>query len=510
MSDKLTELNELKVKLKSDQDEKQHSLGKLTARERLEKLFDSGTFVETGAFVKHRAINFDMEKKDAPLEGVITGYGQISGKLTYAFSQDFNVLNGSIGEMHAEKISNCQKNALKVGAPIIGIYDCGGVRVEEGLDVLNAYGKILKNNVEASGVIPQIAMVMGNCGGILSASVAINDFVFMLDEKSYMYINGPEVINSICKNNISIDKLASAKTHGFITGIANVISANENKMIVDVKNLLTFLPQNYLDKNDYINTNDDINRVSNDLNDIVPNDSVSKYDMKVIINSIADNNYFYEINEYFAKSIITGFIRLGGKVIGVIANNTYEDDVTLDNNSLDKVSRFIRTCDNFGIPLLTLEDTEGFKVSMEEEHNGLIKNIAKLAYAYAEASVPLVTVITRKSYGGTHVVMCSKSIGADMVYAWPTAMIGLLGSEAAVNILYDKEIKDSKDSIATYNNKIKEYDEKYMNPYVAASRGYVDDIIEPRYTRKYLISAFDAFETKVVLKPKKKHGNMPL
>ena len=510
MIDKLTELNEIKEKLKRDANGKQHSLGKMTARERLMKLFDAGTFVETGAFVKHRAINFDMEKKDSPLEGVITGYGQISGKLIYAFSQDFNVLNGSVGEMHAEKISNCQKNAIKVGAPIIGIYDCGGIRIEEGLDALNSYGKILKNNVDASGVIPQIAMVMGNCGGIISASVAMNDFVFMLDNNAHMYINAPEVISSTNNKNIDIEKLGGAKTHGSVTGVANIISSNEDSMIVDVKNLITFIPQNNMEKSEYVNTSDDLNRLSNELNSIIPKDDKSCYDMKSIIFSISDNNYFFEISEKFAPNIITGFIRLGGKPVAVVANNTNIENVTLDNDSLEKASRFIRTCDSFNIPILTFEDTEGFKVDYDEECRGLIKNISKLIYAYADASVPLVTVITRKSYAGAYVTMCSKAIGADVVYAWPSASIGVLGSEGAVNIIYDKEIKNSKDPMKVYNDKIKEYNDKYMNPYVAASRAYVDDIIEPRNTRKYLISAFDAFETKVVLKNKRKHGNIPL
>ena len=509
MTNKLTELNELKEKLKKSSSEKQHSLGKMTARERLEKLFDPGTFIETGAFVKHRAINFDMENKDAPLEGVITGYGQISGKLTYAFSQDFNVLNGSIGEMHAEKISECQKNAIKVGAPIIGIYDCGGIRIEEGLDALNSYGKVLKNTVNASGVIPQISMVMGNCGGIISANVAMSDFVFMLDNLSYMYINAPDVISSTTNKNVDIDKLAGAKTHSSITGVANIISSSEDKMIIDVKNLLTFIPQNNTERTEYVNTNDDLNRISNELNNIIPNDK-DTYDMKSIIISISDNNHFIEVSECFGLDIITGFIRLGGKAIGVVANNTSNAKNLLDNNSLTKAARFIRTCDSFNIPILTFEDTEGFKVSLEEENNGLIKNISKLIYAYAEASVPLVTVITRKSYGGVYLSMCPKSIGADVVYAWPSACIGVLGAEGAVNIIYDKDIKESKDYIKTYNDKINEYNEKYMNPYVAASRGYIDDIIEPRNTRKYLISAFDAFETKVILKSKRKHGNISL
>ena len=509
MSDKLSELIELKGRLKSENSEKLHSLGKMTARERLERLFDPGTFIETDAFVKHRAINFDMEKKDAPLEGVITGYGQITGKLTYAFSQDFNVLNGSVGEMHAEKISRCQKNAIKVGAPIIGIYDCGGIRIEEGLDALNSYGKVLRNNVLASGVIPQIALVMGNCGGIVSASVAMNDFVFMLDKSSHLFINGAEVINSINNENIDLEKIGGAKTHASVTGIANYVSPSEEKMITDVKNLLTFIPQNNMDRSECFNTNDDLNRTTNELNDLIK-DNNSKYDMKFIISSIADNNYFLEISESFSNSIITGFIRLGGKAVGVVANNTNKDNTLLDNNSLEKASRFIRNCDNFNIPILTIEDTDGFSIGSKEEYNGLVKNSAKLAYAYAEASVPLVTLITRKSYAGAYVVMCSKSIGADVVYAWPTANIGVLGKESAVNIIYDKEIKESKDSKKLYDEKLKEYDEKHMNPYVAASRGFVDDIIEPRCTRKYLISAFDAFETKVVIKTKKKHGNMPL
>ena len=512
MGDKLSELNSLKETLRNGGGEaainKQHSLGKLTARERLERLFDPGSFIETGVFVKHRAINFSMESKTAPAEGVITGYGQVNGRLVYAISQDFTVLNGAVGEMHAKKISKCQKAALTMGAPIVTIYDCGGVRVEEGLDALSGYAKILKNNASLSGVVPQVAVVLGNCAGVLSASVAMNDFVFMVDKNSHLFVNGPQVINSLNKENVNSDSLGGALTHSTITGLADYVGTSDDEVLIHVKNLLTFMPQNNLEKSEVIDANDDMNRTCKELNDIIPENG--PYDMRSVISSIADNNHFIEAKKDFGKSIITGLIRLNGKSVAVVASNPSENDGVLDNDSCIKAARFIRTMDVFNMPVLTIEDASSFKVDSKEENNGLIRNISKLAFAYGEASVPLVTLVTRKAHGGAYVVMCSKDIGADMVYAWPSASIGVIAAEGAVNIIYDKEIKTSNNAKKEHDDRLKEYDEKMMNPYVAASRGYVDDIIAPENTRKYLISAFDALESKVVDKPKKKHGNIAL
>ena len=514
MSRKLTELNELKAKLRKGGGdaaiEKQHAQGKMTARERLEKLFDAGTFVEIGLFVKHRCTNFGMDKKESPAEGVVTGFGQINGRLVYASAQDFTVIGGSLGEMHADKIVKCQEAALKVGAPMICINDSGGARIQEGVDALSGYGRIFYNNTLASGVIPQISVIMGPCAGGAVYSPAITDFIFMVEKTSQMFITGPQVIKAVTGEDVTADALGGAMAHNSISGVAHFHAENEDACIEQIRTLLSYLPQNNMEKAEEFSCNDDLNRLSPELNDIVPENPNKAYDMKDIIKSVADNNVFFETQSEYAKNILTGFIRLGGKSVGIIANQPKFMAGCLDINTSDKAARFIRTCDCFNIPILTLEDVPGFLPGTQQEHGGIIRHGAKMLFAYSEASVPMVTVITRKAYGGAYIGMCSKHLGADIVYAWPDAQIAVMGAEGAANIIFAKDIKASENPQEERAKKIAEYDNMMMNPYVAASRGYVDDIIEPATTRKMLIAAFDSLESKVVRKANKKHGNIPL
>ncbi|MBR1844875.1 MAG: methylmalonyl-CoA carboxyltransferase [Lachnospiraceae bacterium] len=514
MSRKLTELNELKSKLMSGGGEKaiekQHSLGKMTARERLTKLFDPGTFVETGLFVKHRCTNFGMDKKESPAEGVVTGYGQINGRLTYAAAQDFTVIGGSLGEMHADKIVKCQEAAMKVGAPMICINDSGGARIQEGVDALSGYGRIFYNNTQAPGVIPQISVIMGPCAGGAVYSPAITDFIFMVENTSQMFITGPQVIKTVTGEDVTSEALGGALTHNSISGVAHFHAANEDACIEQIRTLLSYLPQNNMEKAEAYACNDDLNRLSPELNDIVPENPNKAYEMKDVIRAVADNNVFFETQPDYAKNILTGFIRLNGKSIGIIASEPKAMAGCLDINASDKAARFIRTCDCFNIPILTFEDVPGFLPGTQQEHGGIIRHGAKMLFAYSEASVPMVTVITRKAYGGAYIGMCSKHLGADIVYAWPEAQIAVMGAEGAANIIFAKDIKAAENPQQERANKIAEYDNMMMNPYVAASRGYVDDVIEPATTRKMLIAAFNSLETKVVHKVNKKHGNIPL
>lgn len=514
MSQKLSELNELKTKLRNGGGDKaiakQHSLGKMTARERLDKLFDSGTFVETGLFVKHRCVNFGMDKKESPADGVVTGYGQINGRLTYVVAQDFTVIGGSLGEMHADKIIKCQESAMKVGAPIIYINDSGGARIQEGVDALSGYGKIFYNNTQASGVIPQISVVMGPCAGGAVHSPAMTDFIMMVEKTSQMFLIGPQVIRAVTGKDITLEELGGALTHNSISGVAHFHASSEDLCIEQIKTLLSYLPQNNMEKAEEFECSDDLNRVSLELNDIVPDSPNKTYEMKTIIKSIADNNVFFETQSDYAKNILTGFIRLGGKSIGIIANEPSVMAGCLDINASDKAARFIRTCDSFNIPILTFEDVSGFLPGVEEEHGGIIRHAAKMFFAYSEATVPMVTVITRRAYGSAYIGMCSKQLGADIVYAWPEAEIAAMGAEGAVNTIFAKDIKEADNPQSERAKKILEYENAVMNPYVAASRGYVDDIIEPATTRKMLIAAFDSLETKVIHRVNKKHGNIPL
>jgi len=489
---------------------KQHEKGKLTARERLNLLFDEGSFIEIDAFVEHRCTNFGMEKTKAPGEGVVTGYGTVNGRLVFAFAQDFTVIGGSLGEMHAAKICKVQDMALKMGAPLVGFNDSGGARIQEGVDALAGYGNIFYRNTIASGVIPQISVIMGPCAGGAVYSPALTDFIFMTDKTSMMFITGPEVIKSVTGEEVSKEELGGAMTHNKISGVAHFIDATEQETIERIKLLLSFLPSNNLEDAPVFDTGDDINRLEEKLNDIIPENPNKPYDMKEIITSLADNGEFLEVQPYYAQNMITGFIRLNGKSIGVVASQPKVLAGCLDINASDKAARFVRTCDAFNIPLLTLVDVPGFLPGTDQEYGGIIRHGAKMLYAYSEATVPKVTVITRKAYGGAYIAMCSRHLGADIVLGWPTAEIAVMGPEGAANIIFKKDIEKAEDPVTMRAEKIKEYRDTVSSPYIAAARGYIDDVIEPATTRQRIISAFDMLASKRQNLPAKKHGNMPL
>ncbi|WMJ79034.1 MULTISPECIES: acyl-CoA carboxylase subunit beta [unclassified Sedimentibacter] len=490
--------------------DKQHKNGKLTARERIIKLLDENSFVELDAFVEHRCANFGMEKKSAPGEGVVSGYGTIDGRLVYIYAQDFTVIGGSLGEMHAAKIVKAQEMAIKVGAPLIGINDSGGARIQEGVDALSGYGKIFYNNTLASGVIPQISVILGPCAGGAVYSPALTDFIFMVQNVSKMFITGPNVIKTVTGEVVSGEKLGGAMTHNSISGVAHFVDDSEEECMRHIRKLLSFLPQNNLETAPAKEVNDDLNRIDESLNDIIPENPNKAYDMKDVIYSIADDKEFMEYQPCYALNIVTGFMRLNGRSIGVIASQPKALAGCLDINASDKAARFIRTCDAFNIPLLTLMDVPGFLPGTHQEYGGIIRHGAKMLYAYSEATVPKVTIITRKAYGGSYIAMCNKELGADMVLAWPTAEIAVMGPEGAANIIFKKDIEISEDKDETRRNKIEEYRNTVANPYIAAARGYVDAVIEPSQTRKRIISSFDMLTGKRVLKPEKKHGNIPL
>lgn len=513
-NDKLAELRELNenIKLGGGQKaiDKQHENGKLTARERILKLLDEGSFVEIDAFVEHRCVNFGMEKKKMPGDGVVSGYGTIDGRLVYIFAQDFTVIGGSLGEMHAAKIVKAQQMALKVGAPLIGINDSGGARIQEGVDALSGYGKIFYNNTIASGVIPQISVIMGPCAGGAVYSPAITDFIFMVKNTSKMFITGPNVIETVTGEKVSAEELGGAMTHNSISGVAHFVDDTEEECLEHIKKLLSFLPQNNLETTPVQPVQDDINRIDEDLNEIIPDNPNKAYDMKDIIFTLADKGEFIEYQPYFAQNVITGFMRLNGRSVGVIASQPKFLAGCLDINASDKAARFIRTCDSFNIPLLTLMDVPGFLPGTNQEYGGIIRHGAKMLYAYSEATVPKVTVITRKAYGGSYIAMCNKELGADMVLAWPTAEIAVMGPDGAANIIFKKDIEAAEDKNLKRKEKIQEYRNTVANPYTAAARGYVDAVIVPSETRKRIINSFDMLTGKRETRPEKKHGNIPL
>ena len=490
--------------------EKQHQKGKLTARERINLLMDEDSFIEIDAFVKHRCTNFGMEKTDAPGDGVVTGYGTVDGRLVFVYAQDFTVLGGSLGEMHAAKICKVQEMAIKMGAPLVGINDSGGARIQEGVDALSGYGKIFYRNTMASGVIPQISAIMGPSAGGAVYSPAITDFIFMVDKTSMMFITGPQVIKTVTGEDVTQEELGGAGTHNKISGVAHFMDNTEEECIERIRTLLSYLPSNNLEEAPVYECSDDINRVETSLNEIVPVNPNKPYDMKEIIELLADDGEFFEVQPYFAQNIITGYIRLNGKTIGVVANQPKVLAGCLDINASDKAGRFIRTCDAFNIPLLNLVDVPGFLPGTDQEYGGIIRHGAKMLYAYSEATVPKVTLIVRKAYGGSYLAMCSKDLGADQVFAWPNAEIAVMGPDGAANIIFKHDIKDSDDPVETRNEKIEEYRDTVANPYIAAERGYVDDVIAPSTTRPRLISAFDMLESKRESNPAKKHGNLPV
>jgi len=490
--------------------EKQHAKGKLTARERINLLFDEGTFVELDAFVKHRCTNFGMEKMDAPAEGVVTGYGQVDGRTVYAFSQDFTVVGGSLGEMHAEKICKVLDYALKVGAPVVGLNDSGGARIQEAVDALSGYGKIFYKNTIASGVIPQITAIMGPCAGGAVYSPALNDFIFMVDKSSQMFITGPQVIKTVTGEEVTAEALGGAMTHNSISGVAQFYEQNDEACISEIRRLLSFLPSNNLETAPVFETEDDANRIAEALNTFIPENPNKPYDMHDIIRTLVDSGDFMEYQPYFAKNIITGFARINGKSVGIVANQPKFLAGCLDVNASDKAARFVRTCDCYNIPLLNLVDVPGFLPGTTQEYGGIIRHGAKMLYAYSEATVPKVTVILRKAYGGSYLAMCCKELGADIVLAWPSAEIAVMGPQGAANIIFRKEISDADDPVAKRQELIDDYTAEFATPYKAAERGFVDDVIEPSATRPRLVDAFNMLASKRENRPAKKHGNIPL
>lgn len=489
---------------------KQHEKGKLTARERIEKLLDEGTFVELGMFAESRATEFGMDKKRFPGDGVVTGYGTIDGRLVFVYAQDFTVLGGSLGEMHAEKITRILDLALKNGAPVIGLNDSGGARIQEGVDSLKGYGEIFFRNTIASGVVPQIAVIMGPSAGGAVYSPAIMDFVVMVDKTSYMFITGPQVIKAVTGEDVDFESLGGARVHNEKSGNAHIFAKNEEEALHLVRALLSYFPSNNMEDPPFIDTGDPPDRIDYELDKIIPKDPKKSYDVKDIINIIVDKGTFFEIHPLYAQNIVVGFARIGGKVVGIVANQPKFYAGVLDINASDKAARFVRFCDAFNIPIVTLVDVPGYMPGVAQEHGGIIRHGAKLLYAYSEATVPKITVILRKAYGGAYIAMGSKHLRADVVYAWPNAEIAVMGPEGAVNIVFRREIKEAENPEKRRQELINEYRDKFANPYVAASRLYVDDIIYPHETRPKIIQALNMLENKKEERPEKKHGNIPL
>ena len=481
---------------------KQHAKGKFTARERIEKLFDEGTFVELDQFVKHRCTNFGQEKKDLPAEGVITGYGTVDGRLVYAYAQDFTVEGGSLGEMHAKKIWKVQEMSLKMGAPCIGINDSGGARIQEAVDALSGYGGIFQRNTDASGVVPQISVIMGPCAGGAVYSPALTDFIYMVKNTSQMFITGPAVIKSVTAEEVTAEQLGGAMTHNSTSGVAHFAAESEDDCIEQIRYLLSFLPSNNMDDAPVRETADDFSRMDEELNTIIPDNSNMPYDMKKVIRSLVDDGEFYEVHEHYATNIITCFTHIGGHSVGIIANQPSVMAGCLDINASDKAARFIRFCDCFNIPILNLVDVPGFLPGTDQEYGGIIRHGAKMLYAYCEATVPKITLITRKAYGGSYLAMCSRELGADQVMAWPTAEIAVMGPAGAANIIFrkDPDVKAKTD----------EYIAEFATPYKAAERGYIDMVIEPKESRPRIITALNMLASKREVRPAKKHGNVPL
>jgi len=487
----------------------QHSKNKLTARERLDLLLDKNSFEEIGALIKHRSTDFGMEKTHYPGDGVVTGYGTIHGRLVYVFSQDFTVFGGSLSETHAEKICKIMDMAMKNGAPVIGLNDSGGARIQEGVVSLGGYADIFYRNTRASGVIPQLSLVMGPCAGGAVYSPAITDFILMVEDTSYMFVTGPNVVKTVTNEEVSAEDLGGASVHSEKSGVAHLTSSNDLQAIEDIKKLLSYIPQNCEDSAPelpYIIEDE----IRNNLCDIVPKNPNQPYDIKEVIQGIIDQESFFEIHKDFAPNIVVGFARLAGKSIGVVANQPAYLAGVLDVQSSQKAARFVRFCDCFNIPLLVLEDVPGFLPGTDQEWNAIITNGAKLLYAFSEATVPRITVITRKAYGGAYDVMNSKHIGADMNYAWPNAEIAVMGAKGAAEIIFRNEIKSAKDPVTALANKEKEYADIFANPYRAAERGFVDEVIHPEQTRLKLIKVFAMLENKIDSLPRKKHGNIPL
>jgi propionyl-CoA carboxylase beta chain len=488
--------------------EQQHKKGKLTARERIQLLADEGTFEEIGMLVAHRSVDFGLDNEKYPGDGVITGFGKINGRLVYIFSQDFTVFGGSLSETHAEKICRIMDLAMQNGAPLIGLNDSGGARIQEGVVSLGGYADIFYRNTLASGVIPQISAIMGPCAGGAVYSPAITDFILMVENTSYMFVTGPNVVKTVTHEEVTSEELGGASVHSAKSGVAHFSCANEVECLNNIKKLLSYMPQNCED--DVALSSDVRGQTSDNINNVIPENPNQPYDIREVITNVIDTDTFFEVHKNFAENIVVGFARLGGRSIGIVANQPAHLAGVLDIHASTKAARFVRFCDCFNIPLLVFEDVPGFLPGTDQEWNAIITNGAKLLYAFSEATVPRITVITRKAYGGAYDVMNSKHIGADMNYAWPSAEIAVMGAKGAAEIIFKKEIAEAKVPEQKWKEKESEYQEMFSNPYRAAERGFIDEVIEPSQTRQKLINAFAMLENKVAKLPRKKHGNIPL
>ena len=517
-SEKYNELAEMKEKALlgggTEAAEKQHKGGKLTARERIEKLLDPGSFNEVDQFIVHRCHDFEMEKRRALGDAVVTGYGAVNGRTVFVYSQDFTFAGGSLGEMHAQKIMKIQDMAAKAGAPCIGINDSGGARIQEGINSLAGYGGIFYRNVMSSGVIPQIIAIMGPCAGGAVYSPALADFIFMVRKTSYMFITGPKVVKAAIGEDVTFEQLGGADTHAKLSGVCHFAADTDEECLSQVRLLLDYLPSNSMEDAPIIESADPPDRMDEELNEVVPADAKKPYDVHDVINHIFDIGSFFEVQSQFAQNAVVGFARLNGRSVGIVANQPTVYAGCLDIDSSDKIARFVRTCDAFNIPLMTFVDVPGYLPGTKQEHGGVIRHGAKVLYAYSEASVPKLSVIMRKSYGGAYIAMCSRHLGADVVFAWPTAEIAVMGPDGAVEIIHKGELAKAKtpeEAKEITNRLVDEYKEKFANPYVAARMGYVDAVILPKETRPALSRALEALSSKRDMQPRgpKRHGNMP-
>jgi propionyl-CoA carboxylase beta chain len=510
MKDMLERLEERRAQARLGGGEKrieaQHGRGKLTARERIELLLDNGSFEEFDMFVEHRSNDFGMDKVKIPGDGVVTGWGTVNGRTVFVFAKDFTVFGGSLSEAHAQKITKIQDMALRMRAPIVGLFDAGGARIQEGVAALGGYGEVFKRNVVASGVIPQISVIMGPCAGGDVYSPAMTDFIFMVRDRSYMFVTGPDVVKTVTNETVTAEELGGAKVHTTRSSVADGAYDNDVEALLQVRRLIDFLPANNLDGPPEIPSFDDPDRMDESLDTLIPDNPNKPYDMKELILKVVDEGDFFEIQEAYARNIITGFGRVEGRTVGFVANQPMVLAGVLDSDASRKAARFVRFCDAFGIPIVTFEDVPGFLPGTAQEYGGLIKHGAKLLFAYSEATVPLVTVITRKAFGGAYDVMASKHIGGDVNYAWPTAQIAVMGAKGAVEIIFRQDIGDA-DKIAA---RTKEYEDRFMSPFVAAERGYVDEVIMPHSTRRRIAKALAMLRHKETERPWKKHDNIPL
>lgn len=514
MEEDLDKLYEEKEKIRKgggeESIEKQHSRNKLTARERIDLLLDENSFVELNSFQEHRATQLGMDEKELPGDGVVTGYGTIDDRVVYVFAQDFTVMGGSLGEAHAEKISYVMDEARKVGAPVIGLNDSGGARIQEGVDSLKGYGDIFYRNTINSGVVPQITAILGPCAGGAVYSPAIGDFIFMNEENSLMFITGPDVIKSVTGEEISSNELGGAQAHARKSGMAHFVSEDDEDTLNNIRELISYIPSNNMEDPPEIEPSDDPNRKTDELYDLIPEEPKKSYDAKEVIETVVDEDSFFEVHPHFAQSMKVGFARMDGQSVGVVANNPAKFAGSLNIDASDKAARFIRFCDAYNIPIITFVDTPGYLPGVEQEHGGIIRHGAKLLYAYSEATVPLITTIVRKAYGGAYIAMASKHLKADQVFALPSSEIAVMGPEGAANIIYRREIKNADNPDEVRQEKIQEYRDEFANPYKAAKRGYIDDVVDPADLRQRIINSLNVYDSKREENPDKKHGNIPL